>query len=510
MTPRNDLHQLIQSMSASERRYFRMYAQMQESKQQWNYIRLFDALLAQDEYDEAAIKTQFRGERIEQNLAVEKHYLYMMLLRILRQYHTRKRKEWELRELIEGVFLLAERELTEPAWNLLKRARRAAEKLGQPLLELQVHLLERRLMKRRSSKNMAQDMLALAQKGESLVEKVDREIQMHNLYDRYSLELGKNYVGQGQELSPVFEEILSHALIKDIPEGEHFQVQVLRLQILAGIAYQQRDLKQAHVHFKAIRRLWEANPAQIRSYPLRFLKVLANLMVIILDLDLDEDFLPVLRRSQQVRERFNLDDTSGKFRELQQEMMFYGNRGELDLARVTADALASLWAAHPRAMSQNWRLPTAFNLCSIYFVNGAFSKSLQWAEELLAIATKDKRKRLQRVVQILILVIHFQLNHFDLLDYQLRNTHLRMRKGDVYRKFELIMIKALKKMLGNLQPEPLQIELGALQQTLQVEFSQSIPGLLEVQLWIQSRLQKRSIRTLAARELQAIKKMAST
>ena len=60
MAKKGELFLLIKSLSRTEKRYFRMFANM--NKGSANYLRLFDAIDKQEVYDEKTIKEEFQGE----------------------------------------------------------------------------------------------------------------------------------------------------------------------------------------------------------------------------------------------------------------------------------------------------------------------------------------------------------------------------------------------------------------------------------------------------------------
>ena len=59
MTPSESLHQLISSLSKSERRSFKLFISKYQSKHSNNYIKLFNAISQQENYNEELIKKQF-------------------------------------------------------------------------------------------------------------------------------------------------------------------------------------------------------------------------------------------------------------------------------------------------------------------------------------------------------------------------------------------------------------------------------------------------------------------
>ena len=87
MKPSGELHQLIKNLSMSEKRYFKIFSSRHVIAGENNYIRLFDAIDKQEEYNEQKIKTALSKEAFVSHLPSEKHYLYNHVLDSLNAFH---------------------------------------------------------------------------------------------------------------------------------------------------------------------------------------------------------------------------------------------------------------------------------------------------------------------------------------------------------------------------------------------------------------------------------------
>ena len=73
MKPSNNLFLLIKSMTMSEKRFFKLYSSSGSGDK--IYLKLFDALEKQQQYDEASIKKIFGREAFIKQLTFTKNYL---------------------------------------------------------------------------------------------------------------------------------------------------------------------------------------------------------------------------------------------------------------------------------------------------------------------------------------------------------------------------------------------------------------------------------------------------
>ncbi|HCA43489.1 MAG TPA: hypothetical protein DEP28_09590, partial [Bacteroidetes bacterium] len=93
MKPTEDLFELINSLTKSEKRYFRIYSSLLSGKrkQEMNYLKLFNEIEKQCKtgiYDEKKIKEKFKGNNFIKQLTFTKNYLYNLILKSLFNFYS--------------------------------------------------------------------------------------------------------------------------------------------------------------------------------------------------------------------------------------------------------------------------------------------------------------------------------------------------------------------------------------------------------------------------------------
>ncbi|MFN6038077.1 MAG: hypothetical protein ACK452_06390, partial [Bacteroidota bacterium] len=89
---KNDLHELIHSMSRTEKRHFRLFSGLYRNEKT-DYQLLYNAIQTQSNYNEQQIADSFKDKKFIKNLDIKKHYLYDLILKSLSNYHADKFKE---------------------------------------------------------------------------------------------------------------------------------------------------------------------------------------------------------------------------------------------------------------------------------------------------------------------------------------------------------------------------------------------------------------------------------
>ncbi|HET6992917.1 MAG TPA: hypothetical protein VFJ43_16395, partial [Bacteroidia bacterium] len=126
MKPSTELHQLIKSMSMSEKRHFKLYSAGHINGDSKNYLRLFDAIDKQENYNEEEIKSGFGEETFIRHLPSEKNYLYQNLLESLNAFHKEKTFLARHANFLISIELLFNRGLFGQCMKLIRKAKAEA------------------------------------------------------------------------------------------------------------------------------------------------------------------------------------------------------------------------------------------------------------------------------------------------------------------------------------------------------------------------------------------------
>ena len=99
---KNDfVHQLVHSLTKSEKRYFKLFSQVQSGTK--NYLKLFDALESLVTYDSKQLRKKLKGSPM--NLSYEKKYLGKMLLKSLRNFEGENSPLYQVGNMMQDVEL---------------------------------------------------------------------------------------------------------------------------------------------------------------------------------------------------------------------------------------------------------------------------------------------------------------------------------------------------------------------------------------------------------------------
>lgn len=503
MTPLDDLHQLIHSLDRAELRYFKLHAGMLDSSDKWNYLKLFEAIQEQEEYNEGKIKALFEGSKIGKNLAVEKHYLYMQLLKALRSFRSRKQKHMLLRDMMDNVEILSSKGLLSPAWRMLRRAKKLAKKLDQPIELMELHILERRMGKLVDRKKQKNDVAEEEREGRQLVERLHNELEFHHLYDRFSSLASKGHDLRHTDRKEALTELLSHPNLQDADKPDSLHARTLFHQIKGTAAFLQGQAQESLLHYQQILEDWRQNPHAIRRHPRRFLRTLGNYMTGLENTGAYDAIPPLLAEIRKWKKALGIAPSHRDTQEYHFEVLYHANSGRIPEAQASADRLAGFFNRFEAKLSMGWKLPSAFNLSAVYFIGGDFRQALHWTNYIIGVEPTQQRKTIQHIARIFQLAIHYELGNLDLLEYLIRNSKTFLKRRGVMDRFEVSVLGSMKRLLDSASHLESKEIAGDLYRRLHGDFENDLPGLDELKIWSRARMEGREIALVAANVLKA-------
>lgn len=117
--PTNNLFQLIQAMTASEKRYFKRHYASEKSIT----TELFDFINGMKIYNEEEVKSNFQQSKVSKNLKVYKVQLTDLILKSLISYHSKKSIRSKIRIGLEEIELLMAKQLYGLALSRVKKVK---------------------------------------------------------------------------------------------------------------------------------------------------------------------------------------------------------------------------------------------------------------------------------------------------------------------------------------------------------------------------------------------------
>ena len=88
-----------------------------------------------------------------------------------------------------------------------------------------------------------------------------------------------------------------------------------------------------------------------------------------------------------------------------------------------------------------------YRISYLYFGSGLYKNALKWVNKILNDNEQILRQDIYSFAKLFNLILHYELNNYDLLDYITKSTLRFLKKSEKNYKSDLVLIKYLKQLI---------------------------------------------------------------
>lgn len=459
MKKNDQIFHLIQSLSRSEKRFFKIYSSRHVIGAENNYVALFDAIAGLSVYDEDRLLRQFSGKKMVNRFPVAKAYLYELILKAMAAYHSGKSIENQLLDLLRNVAFLFDKKLFDQAGKQLKKAKKIAIDYEKSAILPEILHWEKEILSAQFYANSSLKEIEKLQKEsltalKDLVKINDFWILDASLYFRYH----KEGIAQRKEGMRQLEEIVQNPILEqDIPSLP-FKAKKLRLKIYSTWYFLQRDFKNCYPYITELVGLWESRPNIIRREPLEYIQGLNNLLNMTQVLGKSDETELILRKLEALVN----EDHFKKMEEVQVRLFESFYYHQINLHQRKGDyfggikrvkAIEKGFQKYSKKMNPVGQLMLCFHVFRLCFGAKEYEMSLDWLSRILNQKKSQVHQELIFVAHILWPLVNFETyGRGNDTQKAVRSTYryLMERKvnnrSEEVNRFEEILLFSLKRL----------------------------------------------------------------
>lgn len=449
MKPSTELHDLIKSLTKSEKRFFKLHSALQSGPK--NYLKLFEAIDKQEVYDEEGLKKHFAKETFIKHLPSEKNHLYKLILKALRAFHAEGSVSGILKQEIKNIEILYQKALYAECNKLLHRAKRIAKENERfyylfELLNWEKMLLEEAY----ESGEFTKDLDALIEEEREVIEKLRNLAAYHILYSKINYVFRSGGYVRTDEEHAMVEEISEHPLIKGKNTALSRRAATICYYTQGFCQWAKRDWRTSLEKFQRVKQILDENPLIKADLPKRYVRTLhyiINGQIELLDLDGARANIALLRSLP--------DDHGFAGISIATQVYVAGTICELRLldrcgeharaVEMAPEFIAGMEALGDRLHKEN-ALEFQWCMACVHFGSGQVNKALAWLNKVLNDNETALRQDIFTYARLFNLVVHYELGNYDLLTYIVRSTQRFLDKRQRANEVEVVLIDGIKKL----------------------------------------------------------------
>lgn len=447
MKASDNLFNLIHSLTRAEKRYFRLFSQMQAGNK--NYLKLFDFVESQEEYDESIIKSTFKNEIFIRQLTRTKGYLYDLILKSLRNFYSQESVGTILKGMLTDIYILYQKRMYRQCEKLVLQAKSLALKHEKFLLLLDLLTWQIELMQ--ITYFIGKEKKQIEKAHNEILECLNRYRKINDyllLSNRVFLMVSKKgfirTATEKKELQKLFET----PLLLHKPHNGSYEESFYYYLCKGLFYYLQMDYVNACYYTSTLASLMELRKEITQEKITQYSAVLNNLCIYQISLKKFKEATQTIQKLKAIAPRQKLHSQELYFIAANLELLLHASRGTFEEGVKFAEKLERERNLFPeKAMAGKFETPMNYRIAYLYFGLNNYRKANYYLNKILNMEEIDLRNDIQCFALIISLIVHYEMGNYELLHYIIKSNFRYLQKKNRLYKFEGLLLEFFKKHL---------------------------------------------------------------
>jgi len=505
MIASDELHKLVKSLSQSEKRFFKIYASRHVIGEGNNYVRLFDAIALQKNYDEKALKAKFSGEPFMKRFAAVKNYLHLLIIKSMRNFHAGSTIDVELKEMLIDIDFLYQKGLYRQCEKLHRKAEKLAVETDKKTRLLEILEWKAKLMQVRNRDSEPERFHKSVFAEESrILDSIKQSLQLKSEVLNVFSQIRKKGFARSEKDLELMKELLGkykRLNYNKLTFNDKYYLNYIRTVYYTSTGNNSKSF----IYTRRNIELLESIPAKLREEEFeKHLVTLNNLVVNYIHLQKLSETAPYIRKirslaTHNIRENVLLWATSYKL-----VLGVSIRSANYEQAERIANEVVSGIGVYFDKIPATDIVTFKYNIAIVYFVNNRYSKAIKALNEIINESWNEHSLRddIQSFARIMRLIVFWEKGEQEMLPYAAISAYRFLYKRKQLYKFENMVLRFIRDKLPY-------IDTGAKQSAafreLKVELEKVFRDPLERKVlnyfdfitWIESKVDKKEFRMLA-------------
>lgn len=499
MKPSSELFKLIKSLTKSEKRFFKLSSALQAGEK--NYLKIFDYIEKQESYDEDQLKAAFAQEVFVKHLPSEKNHLYRLILKSLRVYYSEQSASSILKQELKNVEILYNKALYRECEKFVQRAKQIAKEHEEFYYWYELISWEKRLLEAAYEEGeFGRDLDTLVAEEEDVISKLRNLAEYQIIYSKINMIFRSGGFTRNEQERNIVEGIADYHLIKGKNTALSTRASSMCYYIKGLCAATNRQYEDSFQFFNRTRDILDNNPRIREDLGQRYVFTLSHLLRCYIDNRQFDEAERIIRELRQLEgtKGFNSMDISLRIFTISYngEFALFHALGDFPKALQLIRDVEAQMNAFGDKIPKEQSILFQYNKAYTYFGNGDFKKALSTLNEVLNDNEQRLRQDIYSFSRIFNLIIHYELENYDFLEYVIKSTNRYLSKHDRDYEIENVVIRHMRKLsksTNNLQRlevlEKMKLEVDALMKDQQ---ERVVLEYFHLPAWISSKLSKES------------------
>ncbi len=444
-TPSNKLFNLVKSLSGSEKRYFKLFVNKNQTGKDNKYILLFDAVDAQEIYDDGALRDiVYPNQNIQSRKFSElKNYLYELILKSMQGFDEKTSVEYKLKGMLLNIKVLFKRSHFDDCIEMMLKAKKLAAKYEAFEQILELLAWEKKIAYAKIDVNfMDKELDRIEAEEQECLKQLAQLSTYRNIFFKILTRSKQHALLRSEDKIAEVNNLIKHPLMENTNLANSHRSKIVFFRIKSIYHYVILDYENFYFYGKELLKELESQPHMQQEDVSEYISALSNFTYSCTILNKYNEVNECLDKFLTIK-ALTHDD------ELKIHRQYYQNKFNVctkigtfeEGLQALNDHLKIVEKFDQDAFNRNTFYLSYFY---IYFGVGDYDNALESLNDWLNLPKTSEREDLQSLARILNLIIHYEIGNTLLLESLLRSTYRFLSKRNRLYEFE-------KRVLGFIQ-----------------------------------------------------------
>ena len=489
MKPTDNLHQLVKSLTSSEKRYFKVFSRRHVVGDQNKYEQLFDIYdaLPDDLYNEDELKQKLKKKNLGKNLADDKRNLQEMIMKAMLSFHSGNSIDNQLNDLLAEEDFYRQKRLNDLRRKTIAKAKEIAEKYEKYTILLTLAERETRMKMELDQDSLPEIAANLGSDEQKYLSKLSQINDLASLDFWLFIQYRINAKVNSPDFCDRAEKRLSHPAFAEYKPGQGFTSDRKYYSMWSWYYLLKNDYEKYNYYVSKMFDLYELHyPHQKNDNRILYNVVLYNYLFSLHTIK-DYEAMGKLLEHAETLSPLNEDEIGESFQNITfYKLLLYLNTLQFEKAVDMVDHIEAGIKKFRKKINIARLLTLYSNISISYMMLHKWDEVLTYTEKIIADKT-DVRLEIKYEAMLHQLIARYELKQYDLLSYQIRNTQRFFGSKGLVSSSHTYVFKLLNNLLK--EGDDYFLELKDDPETI----IQNCTGYSAIQIWLHAHIHDTSL-----------------
>lgn len=445
-----DLHTIIKSLTKSEKRLFKLHVSGSQ-KSENNYTILFDAIDAQEVYNEQKLQQKLFKHNFSKQISRTKFLLYEQIMKVLQQFFSARSEYAKLDVLLHSIDVLFHKTLYTQAYKILNRGKKIA--IANHLTSWQQKFLEKEkqlLPFLENHKTIQNATIQLLESYDEVAQKLHTENLYRSLHTKVRLHYDTFFnFHKTTQINNLLTEIMNDSLMKDESRASTFFSKVLFMEISFINAYVSSNFYEASYWGNRMLICWQEDPKMKSVFKIDFIRQLRDYTFYKVSYDIiNHDLVKVLEEWNAVKANALSKNEVQKYQfEINAvEFLFHlttNNHSELETSYLKVQT--NLTCVNLLPIHQ--RIIIFYHISIYHFLEKQYKKAQSIIKKIDTLGSSQLDPHIMKYVRLMDLILQYELEDQEVNYNDIRAIRAQLKSIGAIGKIEDTLLEVMKGLI---------------------------------------------------------------